>query len=169
MRSTAVSSKTSCVFASCTSTLNGDEPAARSPRGARTATANGPDVSWNRRALSSSSDPELSNPAEHRPATANKTKKDAASIRSPFHRAGSEAEKNDIPSDRAGNTFRKDVSRLPVATAFCDGLRDRHSTAMTMAGTTNASDPTTHMIAPAAAWSSSAENPKRRGVAEYEG
>ena len=37
-----------------------------------------------------------------------------------------------------------------------------------MAGRMKASDPATHMNAPAATWSSSADTPKRRGASEYE-
>src|SRR5271167_217528 len=76
----------------------------------------------------------------------------------------------DTPAGRDRNRTKEELSRRRTAElASRDDHFDRHWIAITTAGMTNAIDPTTHMMAPAATWSSRAVNRKRRGTVEYDG
>src|SRR5262249_38714530 len=80
------------------------------------------------------------------------------------------------PPGRLGRVLQSTVfsshrchARHHVAVASRVELIERQRTVSTMAGMTKASDPTTHMNAPAATRSWRADSPNRRGASAWEG
>src|SRR5271165_6471504 len=109
LSSTAASSRTSRLPRSWTRTLNRDGPAARSPAGAKTATAKEPDVPANRRAWSSSSLELDRDRTNEKPTAINSNANETASSLLVVNRARKKRGTGAITSEKVGSASSKDL------------------------------------------------------------